>query len=133
MVFAEEDLLGERLRRQPVPAQVEISEEVERQVLKGPEIVPWFHIQASLAIPSSIYQACNVLVQLFRLVTYLSAICTILLFRSEMELTGIGGNTSMDVILLSELDAILPLREFYTLFDESGTVTMVRNQNSRTL
>ena len=67
------------------------------------------------------------------LVTYLSAICTILLFRSEMELTGIGGNTSMDVILLSELDAILPLREFYTLFDESGTVTMVRNQNSRTL
>ena len=70
MVFAEEDLLGERLRRQPVPAQVEISEEVERQVLKGPEIVPWFHIQASLAIPSSIYQACNVLVQLFRLVTW---------------------------------------------------------------
>ena len=35
MVFAEEDLLGERVRRQPVPAQVEICE--ERQVLKGPE------------------------------------------------------------------------------------------------
>ena len=46
VVFAEEDLLGERLRRQPVPAQVEISEEVERQVLKGPGIVPSF--QASL-------------------------------------------------------------------------------------
>ena len=40
VVFAEEDLLGERVRRQPVPAQVEICE--ERQVLKGPEIVPWF-------------------------------------------------------------------------------------------
>ena len=40
VVLAEEDLLGERVSRQPVPAQVEISE--ERQVLKGPEIVPWF-------------------------------------------------------------------------------------------
>ena len=40
VVYAEEDLLGERVRRQPVPAQVEICE--ERQVLKGPEIVPWF-------------------------------------------------------------------------------------------
>ena len=97
VVFAEEDLLGERVSRQPVPAQVEISE--ERQILKGPEIVQWF--QASQDHPSSKYQACNV--KLFRLVTYLSAICTILLFRSEMELTGIGGNTSMDVILLSEL------------------------------
>ena len=40
VVLAEEDLLGERVCRQPVPAQVEKSE--ERQVLKGPEIVPWF-------------------------------------------------------------------------------------------
>ena len=65
---------------------------------------------SSFAGPSSKYQACNV-VQLFLLVTNLSAICTILLFRNEMELTGIGGNTSMDVILLSELE-MLPLREW---------------------
>ena len=35
MVSAVEDLLGERVRGEAVPAQVEISE--ERQVLKGPE------------------------------------------------------------------------------------------------
>ena len=37
MVSAVEDLLGERLRGEVVPTQVEISE--ERQVLKGPEII----------------------------------------------------------------------------------------------
>ena len=44
MVSAVEDLLGERVRGEAVPAQVEISE--ERQVLKGPKII--FHSSLSI-------------------------------------------------------------------------------------